>query len=264
MNALIWEVVAGLAALIYGFTPIVTRYSTRMQAEPEFEPLAASDLPPALAEWVYGTAATLREDGFVPEAYLALPNQMPNTRAYLILMVSRHSGDKAMATAIISDSAGVRGALQNCYLEFSTRFASGKIVMTLNSKTLGSFDQEMPNETRIYFPYISNPHALYQLHQHVMDKFAGIAPTDEKVLYPEGEAVLWMKEILRKVLEEQAQLGVLKRSPTGDAFYPTWIGAYRMTWQLLPPLLQLRRKAEMRKADAVFRSYRASIEGKPL
>ena len=87
-----WQVVAWvgeLIALFYMAFPILIRFSLKAKAHPRLEKLEASDIPDVLADYLYGQANALREDGFTPEAYLALNDSTPNVRTYLILMTNR-------------------------------------------------------------------------------------------------------------------------------------------------------------------------------
>lgn len=258
MNGLIFGALA-VAAFFYVGMPLLIKFSQKAKARARFEPLEHSDIPAVLSDYVYSTANALRQDGFTSEAYLCLPDQVPNVKAYLIMLTNRAMGDKAMVTVLMQCPPGQTPQLGTRYVEFSTRFQSGKSVDTLNSSTLSSF-KLLPGETKTYLPKVQDPHLLYRIHRHVIAKFAGIEPGDAPEVYPEGGALPYLTDVMEKGYEEQAALGLFyrERRASGDLFRPTWYGAFYMTWGLLFPFAQLRRMQLDRRADEVMRSYRQS------
>jgi hypothetical protein len=256
-SLLIWAALVALLSYVGG--PILIRFKQKAKAHPKFESLDASDIPDALAHYVYSTANALREDGFIPEAYLSLPDQVPNVRAYLILLANRPSGDKAMVTVMMTHQEGKTPQVGTHYVEFSTRYASGKVVDTMNGGTLGAF-KTLPGEVKTQIPQVQDPHALCLIHRHILDRLADVAPGDEKVMYPEGDAARYLAGVMEKGYEEQAALGLLYRDEEGGEaiFRPTWYGAFYMTWGLLFPIKQIRQMRAAQRATAVLRSFRES------
>lgn len=249
-----------LALLFYVGSPALIRCTQKAKAHPKFEELEASDIPDALAHYVYSTANALRQDDFTPEAYLSLPDQVPNVRAYLILLANRQSGDKAMVTVLMTHAGDTTPQIGTCYVEFSTRYASGTVVDTMNSSTLGAF-KPVPREVKTQIPQVQDPHLLFQLHMHVLANFAGVDPGDEKLMYPEGEAARYLADVLTRGYEEQVALGLMYRDEEGGEtiFRPTWYGAFYMTWGQLFPIKQVRRWAAAQRANMILRSFRESF-----
>jgi hypothetical protein len=253
----IWAILMALLYYIGG--PILIRLKQKAKAHPKFESLDASDIPDVLAHYVYSTANALRDDDFTPEAYLSLPDQVPNVRAYLILLANRFAGDKAMVTVMMTHQEGKTPQIGTHYVEFSTRYASGKVVDTMNSQTLGAF-KTLPGRVKTQMPQVQDPHLLYQIHRHVLDRLAGVTPGDAKEMYPEGEAARYLADVLERSYDEQAALGLLYRDEErGETiFRPTWYGAFYMTWGLLFPIKQIRQMLAAQWANTVLRSFRES------
>ena len=249
----------GIAVFAYLIYPIIIRFSFKAKGRPRFKALEAAEIPDVLADYIYSTANALREDGFLPEAYLSLPDQVPNVAAFLIMLTNRATGDKAMVTAMMTFQPGKTPQIGTRYVEFSTRFVSGKAVDTLNSNTAGAF-LPVAGETKTRLPQIPDPHTLYQIHRHVMENFASIEPGDEKTLYPEGGALPYLTDVLVKSYEAQMALGLFYRDEVyGETlFRPTWYGAFYMTWATLFPVREIRRMLARQRSDEILRSFRES------
>ena len=127
MDAYYWLVVP--AALFYLGTPILIKFQQRMAARPVLRPIDPSELPPAVSRYLQETAHALLRSGFTLSECVAMPNPMPGLAAYLIMLINRDTGDKAMATAIFTTNAMAPQMHAN-YLEFSTRFEDDHCVDT--------------------------------------------------------------------------------------------------------------------------------------
>jgi hypothetical protein len=257
MNVLL-VIVLSIIALVYLGGPLLIFVTQKMKARPRFETLEPSQMPAPVAEYVYSTANALRQAGFVPEAYITLPDAVPNVRAYLIMLTNREAGDKAMVTVLLGHVEGQAEGLTNAYTEFSTRFASGRTVDTMNSRDLSAFPK-LPHEYKTQLPHVLDPIQLYDIHCHVMAHHAGIAPNDRKIVYDEGQAIPYLTEVFARSYEEQTAAGILYRTSGGDdeVYRPTWRGAFGMTWGLLFPFLNLRRMQRAAHGNKILASFRA-------
>jgi hypothetical protein len=161
---------------------------------------------------------------------------VPNVVNYLIMLINRESGDKAMVSAIIG--TGVVRRLTS-YLEFSTRFESGQLFDTCNADELMVFPAG-EKSVRTHVPSIREASELYRLHKYVMGKHA---PTGHKVVYePGGVFDYLIRYAFEEPYAEQARRGWLYFDERLDLYKPTLKGAYLMTWGLLQPMKAIRRK----------------------
>jgi hypothetical protein len=249
-------ILAGLAVLTYVVGPILVKFSSRSSAHPSFTALDPSHLPLPVAQYMGGVVGVLQEDGFVPQAYLNLPNQVANVNAFMLLMQNREVGDQAGIFALLATSDGLT-RLKTPYVEFSTKFASGRSFDTNNAGQLNAFTPP-PGRTITQLPDVQDVGTLYRLHRYIMAKAAeaegGEAAWGAHKLYPpgpEGHARA-LAEGMRDSYEVQVRMGVLHPTPGGDAYLPTWPGAFKMTWGLLPPMNWLRRSALKKRGEELL------------
>jgi hypothetical protein len=151
-----------------------------------------------------------------------------------VMMVNRHTGDKAMINVLFNKNGS--STIKTLYLEFNTRLADGRCFNTHNSKQLGSF--VLPaTDTNTYLPSVKSPNELYQAHRMVLRESNA---QGERVVYPPGTAGAYLAEIWTKGFDEQAALGQYRRNDQAGIFQLTLLGAYRMTWMLLWPISTIR------------------------
>src|SRR6266536_2542650 len=107
--------------------PLLVRLQQRFPAHPKVMELDFGKLDSSLAEFLTTRTTALFALGFDEPTLVQLPNPAPHVTTYLIMLVNRQTGDKAMVTAIVG-----RGLvpLQTLYLEFSTRFDTGEVFDT--------------------------------------------------------------------------------------------------------------------------------------
>ena len=125
--------------------PLLIRSQQRLRRHPTLEVLSLKTMDPELANYLMTHARALFKLGFGEPTLVYVPDAVPNVRAYLIMLVNRQSGDKAMVTVLTGESDA--GQLKATYLEFSTRFDSEELFNTLNSSELSAF------------PPVRKPHA---------------------------------------------------------------------------------------------------------
>jgi hypothetical protein len=240
--------------------PILIFFSMKAKMDTESEPIRWEELPEHHIQPMRADLASLEALGFAAEAYLSLKNQVPNTRTYLVMLTKREGrevgdpknnrGDKAMITLIIAEAPGAPTQITH-YVEFSTRFESGKSVDTMNSKMMGSF-APLPLETKQAFPKVLDLSLLYQLHQYQINQIAKIGPEDNKVIYPVSQAQEYLHTIFRKGFEEQVETGLFRPDMSSRVFKPTIFGAFKMAYGLIFPFKMLREMDRDKKAKAIL------------
>jgi hypothetical protein len=244
-----------IVGLPYLVMPLVILFAQKMDANPRLLPLLAAEIPAEALPRLKGDTEALQAVGFAPEAYLSMPQQMPNMRVFLVMLTDRARGDKAMVTTILTKPADGPPQLTS-YVEFSTRFADGRLVDTMNSKQVGSFNP-MPGEIKTGFTGMTDLGKLHQLHRYIIEKEIGSNTTP--VVYPLGEAESYLRDVLIKGYDEQVGTGVLRLDRPAGVYRPSLIGAFKMTYRELPPLKQMliaKRNTRARKILADFERER--------
>jgi len=243
--------ITGFVAIYFLGTPLLVLIGQKMSASPDCDELKMHSLDPVLAQFLMEKTNALYELGFDEPTLIHLPAPMQGMKAYLVMLVNRPAGDKVMVTALVGE-ATIR--IQMCYVEYSTRYADGHCVDTLNGSELSAF-QQGPQNIRTQVPSVTDVGELYRLHQFQM-KASGI--TAKKVLYEPGQAVAYLKEYaLKKSYDEQVAKGWLSYDAAGDCYRPTVKGAYLMTWGQLQPMKYFRQQAMRKREQQVLAEFRA-------
>lgn len=258
LDFLSWLVV--LIPLFYLGVPLVTRFHTKMAANPDLKLMDLDELAPDIADYLEEQSQSLASLGFVKSAVVRMAGAT-NVTTYLVMAINRTAGDKAMATVMFGhtaiasredapppwrrDSLGQRRA----YLEFSTRLATGEVFDTLNSPMLGSF-RKKPGDFRTHVPMVADPSELYRLHLCVMRKHGATSP---RIVYEPGKALDYLVDVaINQSCEEQVAFGRMFHDETTDAYRPTIKGAYLMTWGMMHPFLFFRQIAMRRRARRIL------------
>src|SRR6516225_8997458 len=155
-----------LLGLFYLGAPIVLRFQQRYPAHPDLLPLGFDSLDPKVRRFLTERSEAVLRLGFAEPTLVRVVNAAPNVVSYLVMLINRERGDRAMVTFIIGTGPK---ALQTSYVEYSTRFESGLVFNTHNAGMLPAF-APAPQATRTQTPSVCDPEELYRLHQFVMDR----------------------------------------------------------------------------------------------
>jgi hypothetical protein len=258
MSDLLLDTLVWLPAFVIGgyvLFPLLTYFMQRLPARPDFEPLDLKALPRTTAEYLMTHTRELIALGFEDPVMAKLPNAAPDVTGYLILLANRSAGDMAMVTVLVGDNGLVR---QKAFLvEFSTGSADGLSFDTINTDQLNAFPPG-PGTTRTQAWAAVDVAELYRLHRHVMAAHGFDGPRE---VYPSDDPLEWLAEHgFERMYEVHAARGWLARTRDGEAFVPTLLGAYLITWGLMPPVSWVRKLligqraarllAELRRSDA--------------
>ena len=222
--------------------PLIVRSTWKVAADPGFKVLDLKAIEPAVARFLAGHATTLLELGFDEPTHLRVPNATPNVTAYLVTLVNRQTGDKAMVTVIIGDAMP---RLETWYVEFSTRYDTGEVFDTLNSAELNPFPPG-PQAVRTQVPGVRDVDDLLALHRFVQAKHA---PAGKPGVYEPGTVVAYLTEYAwTKPFGHEVARGTLSLDAPAEVYRMTVLGAYRIVGGLMQPIKVLRQLA-MRRAE---------------
>jgi hypothetical protein len=239
----------GLVAAYYLVAPMVVRFQQRYPAHPEFTALEFEKLDPSLAKFLMSQTKALFALGFDEPTLIQIPDPAPGVTAYLIMVLNRQTGDKAMVTALVGHGPPEMRLL---YLEFSTRFETGELFDTLNSPELGAFPPG-PLTVRTQVPQVDDPEALYELHTYVMSKHD---IRSKKVVYEPNEALDYLTQYaFVKTYDEQVARGWLYYDESRDVYGLTLKGAYLISWGLMQPFKVLRHAALRSKSRSILQEF---------
>ena len=234
----------------YLVLPLLIGLRQRYPASPTLTELDFEELAPSLAEFLMTRTRTLYELGFDEPTLVQIPNATPNVRAYLIMLVNRRTGDKAMVTVLVGRAPI---PMHSLYVEFSTRTDSGEVFDTHNSRTLPAFPPA-PLKVRTQVPSVDDLRELYQLHRFVMAKQD---VHGKKVLYEPGQALDYLLRFaFVDVYEDKVKRGWLYFDQQSGCYRPTFKGSYLVVWGLLQPFKSLRTIALRRRARSILAEFR--------
>jgi hypothetical protein len=111
-----------LIPAIYLGIPLMMRFQQKMQAHPALEELDFDRLSPSISQFLMNQTKALYALGFDEPSLVQLPKPVTNVTTYLVMLVNRNAGDKAMVTAVLGHGPA---PLKPCQVEFSTRFDTG-------------------------------------------------------------------------------------------------------------------------------------------
>jgi hypothetical protein len=232
-------VLFGICAYIFCL-PLLLLNFFRIESNPTLQLLDPDELPlpPIVQQHLDAVETDLNDAGFEPVGTLLLPRPLPNACGVLRVYVNRATRESAMATSMFG-LVGERVNRHIQYVEFTTRYADGRVFNTLNSKEAGSLPfPSHVSTTRI--PWATEVAHLYRLHRTITTEKG---PAGPKVLRldanHDGDVVGYIQSAMREELEYAASAGYLRLIPSGSHYWPTIRGAYLMTWQQLPPFKQL-------------------------
>ena len=244
-----------VAAAFYLGLPLLIYFQQKFPAHPEMLELDLEDLDRALAKFLMTRTRALVALGFDEPTTVQIPDAVPNVSSYLIMLVNRQAGDKAMVTVLI---AGGPAPMQTAYVEYSTRFEDGVVFDTLNSDQLNAFPPAR-QAVRTQTPTVSDPAELYRMHQFQMSKHDGGA---KKVVYGRGGGLNYLTSVvLIDSYDKQVERGWLKYDSRTDAYRTTLKGAYLIVWGLVQPFKALRTLAMRSRENRVLRDFRKAAAG---
>jgi hypothetical protein len=242
----VWGVLALVVAAYLG-APLLILATLRVNPLPDIMPLAEGELPDDVLDFLARQTVELTALGFEPAGCFSLHGVMAGTAAvtYMAMHMNRASGDSVGAFAIRQRTAA-GSVMKNHYVEFSTDFSDGSSVETGNTSELGSFRFTEEKDV-LYFPHVRDVSRLHALHRARLAEHRG---AQEKVLPPPDGLGQDLVDGIVRDLERQVGFGDMYRDSPSGLYRPTVKGAYRMTWQLMPPMGWINRLRQRRRGRA--------------
>ena len=240
----------------FGLMPLVILKSNKIRAKIDHVAIAPEEFPAQIAVYFETQASALEQLGFYRVAYFKVPESVTGrgvrVHNYCVLMLNRETGDGALIAAIMQVASGVE-SVSNQYVEFSTRYADGRMFDTINSSSLGAF-APVASHTITRAPSVTDPRQLYALHRFVMAKANVVG---RPLTFDQSTAVDFLNAERLGSLNAQVRSGRFYLNKAGDTYQPTLKGAYLMTWGLMWPFSIFRRRSMQRRADRILREFHA-------
>jgi hypothetical protein len=242
----------GLAALAYLGLPLVIKSTLKINSRPGMNPVSEQFLPSEVQEFVTEVAPKLAALGFERAAMFSVEGSTPNTKPHVALWVNRSAGQWAAAN-VIATTQGEQPPKIVRYVEFVTRVEDreGTSVTTGNSTELGSF-KPLPGHDSVSAPRLKEPATLYKLHQWRESKL--LLASAKRAMATPGNELATYAQWFEESIQLQIGAGFLQADASDPTLYtPTLMGAYRMTWDQLPPMKGMKRAASDKRAEEQIR-----------
>jgi hypothetical protein len=238
---------AALAPYILG--PVLVRLSQRWPPRPAFEPYdpIRHPLPDQLAASFRESVDALVRLGFRLVADLAHTSPITKIQLRVALLAADTAGEYTLV--IGGRSTNPKTKVSTCYVDFPTKFADGTTLSVTNNTEPGAYGPP-PGGVVERLPQVRDPARLRRVHAALLDRrYAGRQPVAVDVATnPAG----FVGDALARDYQQQVGTGVLWLDERGQVFRPTWLGAWVMTWRLLPPLRHILEARVRRHAAALL------------
>ena len=204
-------------------------------------------LPAEVLQHFVDAKESLESLGFAVGDMMYLPQQTDNTRGILQLFINYKDQTSAMGVTMFTLVNGV-WSIGSQYVEFMTKGKGGFTVNSLNSREIGAFPLPETTITSYLFCLKDIPQ-LYSAHCAVSDFHV---PHESRVLRLEtefgGNAADYVADGMKQEFREAVRSGYLRPTADGTIYRATFVGAYKLTWQQLPPFKGLIRSQKKRQA----------------
>ncbi len=204
-------------------------------------------LPDDVDQHFFEVEDCLESLGFEIGEMMYLPRQTDNVRVIMQLFIHHKDRTSAMGATMFTLVNGL-WSVSNQYVEFTTRHHNGFTVNTSNSSEIGAFPS---SETTItsWLSCLDDIPQLYSAHC-AMSEFH--VPHESRVLRVEsefnGNAAAYLADCMKEEFQHAEEIGYLRLTPDASTYRATFIGAYKMTWQQIPPFKGMIRTRMTRQA----------------
>jgi hypothetical protein len=238
-----WWSLLAIPAIYYLALPIMPLLTLRSEAEPQIAPVEHEifTLPQIVQDHFDAVDAELTNRGFTTAGSFILPSPTTNVLSILRVYVNRATRISAIANSmycVVKTKYGTTVRQLN-YVEFTTRFASGEVFNTLNSKEAGSFPPQ-PKTITIRIPWIKSAGQLGNAHDAIL---AAKGPGGQRILRVDsefgGDVPAFLQTCMQEELENARNCGYMRLESAGTHYRLTFIGGYLMAWKLLFPWKQM-------------------------
>lgn len=249
--------VAGGLALYFLGPPLLVLMTQRMEGSPEIIEYDPEETPPPreTARFFDDCDVGLSACGFRLVSAVVLPDAAPNVLTVIELYAHDRNQDNAMVVAMFGETAD-GPPLQARYVEFVTELRGSELemIVTNNNLEVGAFPDRDESPT-FRLPQVQDLRRLYDAHQQLVERHARGAQKQLSVFDRFGGDVaeFLAVRVLGESYEYQTTTGYLRYDRERDCYVPTFLGAYKMTWRILPPMKQFTQSRYRREGQRLER-----------
>ena len=233
----------------YWLGPVVVWLTQRVPTQPAFERFASERhaVPADAAAALQQTTDELGRAGFHVVADLFQSGQVRRVNMRVVLLENRLTAELALAVAAFT-TTGSR--LVTSFVELPTKLRDGRSVTVNNSRRLSVFTRPASRDV-VQLPTVRDAAQLVDIQRAYLAQYPSGA---ERIPFAhQDDPLRFLGEAMTRELQEQVEAGTWWRDERAGVFRPTFAGAWRMTWRVLPPLSVVRRWRARRRAVAILR-----------
>jgi hypothetical protein len=247
-----------IALLVYGWVPLIVRAKQSIKAQVVRQPVDLEQLPVDVAAMFVHAHTALAPEGFTSVVILR-SQPIPNVIGYCSLL--RHSSlpdwGQIIVVETIPQAHGQIPRRVKCIGGFDREYVNRESIGTGNSRTAG-FHPSDPLAHDLSAPQVTDPVVLWRLHCARVRRLSSSMRAAPKFIQP-GHEIEHFEERETRGLKRCLDRGYYYLDDKTGLYRKTLKGAYLMTWKLLPPIKQVRRWVNERRASAEMRMLPAEL-----
>ena len=236
---------AATVGLMYIGAPILGLSQT-LKADPDDNSISLADLPDHARATLIGAAAPLAAVGFVAGSHSRV-GMMQQTESHLSIWV--HPEGIVAFCMVVRSTSGV-ATVTNTAVTLRTWFTDGTSIVTSNTKTASVFARD-PKFDGVTWAGMDDLGRLVDFHRR---RIANLKGTRQVRIYRPDQARELRQLEHDDSMRHQVIAGLWRLDSAARVYRKTIWGSFLMTWRLLPPLKQIRKKQAAARLNAALRS----------
>jgi hypothetical protein len=241
-------VAAYLLVALYVYAPLKVRQKEVKPLDVRFDSIEIPDLPADVSEAFFRASRDLAAAGFRAIGTVGRHHPESVSGSFVSIWVNPSVNDAAQIIGVRTPSP-MGGYKVVTLVTFRTEFKDRTEIWTSNSRSPGVFPRD-PLASSIRCPGVWDCALLYRFHRARVQRDArGRIPTLERTTDP--------AEVMRaehtQTFERLVGAGYYVLNTSARRYEPTLMGAYLMTYKLLPPFKQIQKLRRDRLADRTLR-----------
>jgi hypothetical protein len=250
MNLFFFVILIYVVLSLYRFFYIVSQVKNKFyHNKPTYNDMSTPEnIPAKVTEILTETGNSFQKEGFRHISIFSQMENLNNTDTHYSLWVNDETKDTANIAVIETKNILINSITRTIFIEFISDYGNDREINTNNSGMPAIFKYHK-NKTIIKIPGLNDPHKLYKIHNHIVNK---LSPKGEKRLPEAGKEMEFMTDGLISELKRQQDFGIYKFDSSSNSFRLTWKGAVIMTFKLIEPFKTIYKKLLENQAKKIL------------
>lgn len=223
--------------------PILIKLTGRYKMNTRFVPVGDFTLPRSVEQFFTKVSYHLTDEGFDVIDTFIQSDFIEGQMTYVRLFANYDERMLAICATVIQQNQ------EASFIEFRTEF-NDKTHLLTNNAPLGVF-KPMPRTKLIPLIGFEDIRFLYKLHCITVNRWGR---NKEIIPLTRQGAIDVLQKSISEVFEWQKHMGLLGINQMKQNYYPTWYGAFYMTWRLIEPIKSLLEMRAKKDAESIIKS----------